>query len=385
MASIYLHIPYCEKKCIYCDFYSIENMNSMEKFLTSLHQEITLRSKTLFLPLSFETIFFGGGTPSLLSPSTIEKILNTLHKQYHILPNAEITVETNPGTVNKEKLKDFRSLGINRLSIGIQSFYPDELQFLGRIHSAEEAKQCVSDAYNSGFENLNVDLIFSLPNQTPERWENNLQQAIELHPKHISAYSLIVEEQTPLFSMVKNGVVTPLPEDIDAAMYETTIETLSNAGYNQYEISNYAKDGYDCQHNNNYWNHSDYISFGPSAHSFLKKNPQEGKRWWNVRSIQQYCEMLEKEKFPLGGEEEITTEKFLDEEIFLGLRSKGIDIQKISSLYGINILSFCEDIIAKYQQKEMLVIENNYLRLTPKGYMMCDSVVEEFLNFVYVK
>ena len=226
MSSLYLHIPYCEKKCIYCDFYSIENMGSMELFLGALEREIGIYAKR-YAPLStFETIFFGGGTPSLLPPSTLENILNTLRSKFRITDDAEITVETNPGTVTLEKLRAYRAMGVNRLSIGIQSFHPDELQFLSRIHSADEAVACVENAHRAGFDNIGVDLIFSLPNQTPERWKENLRRAISLGPKHISAYSLIVEEHTPLFTMVQNKMVSPLPEDVDADMYSATIQMM---------------------------------------------------------------------------------------------------------------------------------------------------------------
>src|SRR5450830_1698314 len=177
MASLYLHIPYCEKKCIYCDFYSIENLNSMEQFLAALEKEIRMYAERFSQSDAIDTIFFGGGTPSLLPPSTLGRILTALHSNYQINSNAEITVETNPGTVDIEKLRGYRSLGVNRLSIGIQSFHPHELAFLSRIHTSEEAVQCVENAYRAGFENISVDLIFSLPNQTLERWNENLRRA----------------------------------------------------------------------------------------------------------------------------------------------------------------------------------------------------------------
>ncbi|MDE3058866.1 MAG: coproporphyrinogen III oxidase family protein, partial [Bacteroidota bacterium] len=189
MAGIYLHIPYCEKKCIYCDFYSIENHSSMQNFLSALRKEIVLYAEQYSKQEAVETIFFGGGTPSLLAPSTLESILSTLQKYFRVMPDAEITLETNPGTVDEEKLRAYRSLGVNRLSIGIQSFHDDELKFLSRIHTAKEAEACVRNAYRAGFENASVDLIFALPGQTLGRWKDNLSRVLALQPKHISAYS----------------------------------------------------------------------------------------------------------------------------------------------------------------------------------------------------
>ncbi len=288
MASLYLHIPYCEKKCVYCDFYSIENMKTMDLFLNALEKEIAMAAVGYSGRESFESIFFGGGTPSLLPPSALERILSAIHSHFRIDPGAEITVETNPGTADADKLREYRLLGVNRLSIGIQSFHSDELNFLSRIHTSGEAIACVENANLAGFDNVSVDLIFSLPNQTLERWKENLRRAIALRPKHISAYSLIVEEHTPLYSMVQSGTVKPLPEEMDTAMYETTLALMAENGFAQYEVSNFAKTGFESRHNKNYWNHSNYLGVGPSAHSFWKEHPTGGRRWWNVRSIAQY-------------------------------------------------------------------------------------------------
>lgn len=379
MASLYLHIPFCEHKCIYCDFYSIENMSSMERFLAALEKEITLRSEMFSGKNSIETIFFGGGTPSLLSAVQFEKIFSLLNKHYRIEPNAEITCESNPGTVELNKLSEFRSVGFNRVSFGIQSFHEDDLKFLTRIHSAEEAERAVESAYKAGFENVSCDLIFALPNQTPERWKENLRRAIALQPKHISAYALIVEEQTPLATMVKNKLVAPLPDEEDAELYEITIETLTANGYEQYEVSNFAQPGFLSRHNYNYWNHSDYIGFGPSAHSFCKDSSTSGKRWWNVRSIQSYCDDLEKNVFPVVGSEEIDRKKFFTEEIFLGLRSTGIDLKKLYPLYGEDIFSVKQVILKEMEQEGLLLRQNNIISLTAKGYAVCDEIAAKLI------
>ncbi len=379
MASLYLHIPFCEHKCIYCDFYSIENLSSMERFLSSLEKEIILRSEMLTEKESIETIFFGGGTPSLLSAVQFDKIFSLLHKHYRIESNSEITCESNPGTVELGKLGEFKAVGFNRISFGIQSFHEDDLKFLTRIHSAEEAERAVESAYKAGFENVSCDLIFALPNQTPERWKENLRRAVALQPKHISAYALIVEEQTPLATMVKNKLVAPLPDEEDAELYEITIDTLKANGYEQYEVSNFAQPGFFSRHNYNYWNHSDYIGLGPSAHSFCKDSSTSGKRWWNVRSIQSYCDDLEKNLFPVAGSEEIDRKKFFTEEIFLGLRSTGIDLKKLYPLYGEDIFSVKETILDEMERDGLLSRQNNIISLTSKGYAVCDEVAAKLI------
>lgn len=379
MSSLYFHIPYCEHKCIYCDFYSIENMTSMEQFLSALEREVVRRAEEYSSSETVETIFFGGGTPSLLSKEQLEKIFNLLYKHYRIEPNAEITCESNPGTVEQQKLNDFRSVGFNRISFGIQSFYDDDLKFLTRIHSAKEAERAVENAYHAGFDNVNVDLIFALPNQTPERWKENLRRAITLQPKHISAYALIVEENTPLASMVKNKLVNPLSSEDDAALYEITMEQLTIGGYHQYEVSNFAQPGYECRHNMNYWNHSNYLGFGPSAHSFWKESPITGRRWWNVRSIQSYCDALTRREFPLAGSEEIDSQKFLHEEIFLGLRSSGIDTVKLNALFGNQVPESMNQFANELEREGFIERQNNVIALTRKGYAVCDEIAGKMM------
>jgi oxygen-independent coproporphyrinogen-3 oxidase len=393
MASLYLHIPFCEHKCIYCDFYSIAPAESKEThaslvdgFLSALETEIQLRAEDKRFNESVETIFFGGGTPSLLHPSEIEKILNILASRFSIESNAEITLETNPGTVDKQKLKAFHSAGINRISMGIQSFYDDDLRFLTRIHTAAEAKQCVLDAYTAGFKNVSFDLIFSLPNQSLRRWESNLEQAIELQPTHISCYSLILEPGTPLFNMVQSKQVIPLDADSDAELYEFTIDFLTSHGFGQYEVSNFAKPAtpllsadragkpnFKCRHNINYWNHSNYLSFGPSAHSFWKN-----ERWWNVSNIAAYIEQLNKRILPLSGGEHLSETKLMEEAIFLGLRSEGIDFEQFRMRFARDLSIENSSIISELIQQGRARMEGGRFRLTAKGYLVCDEICQSF-------
>ena len=380
LASLYLHIPFCEHKCIYCDFYSIapketeENYdNLVQRFLTALDQEILIRGRDATFQSTYETIFFGGGTPSLLSPTAIGTILNQLSRSFSISDNAEITLETNPGTVDIRKLREFRSAGVNRISFGIQSFHENDLQFLTRIHNADQARENVRNAYKAGFDNVSFDLIFALPGQTQELWNSNLEEALQLGPTHISCYSLIVEPNTPLHRMVEAKQVTPLAMDEDADMYEQTMSVLANAGFEQYEISNFAKPGFKCRHNIAYWNHENYLSFGPSAHSFWN-----GKRWWNLSNVNGYSDSLSKGTVPVAGEETLSSQEWFDETIYLGLRSEGIQLAGFERRFHKDLLKEFKTIIDGLLTDNLASIEENRLRLTSKGYLLCDEICRSF-------
>jgi oxygen-independent coproporphyrinogen-3 oxidase len=347
--------------------------------LFALETEIRLRAENSRFHESVETIFFGGGTPSLLHPSEVEKILNLIAAHFSIQKDAEITLETNPGTVDKEKLNAFRSAGINRISMGIQSFYDDDLKFLTRIHTASEAKQCVKDAFAAGFENVSFDLIFSLPNQTLPKWKSNLEQALELQPTHISCYSLIVEPETPLFRMMQSNQIAAPNADNDAEMYEFTIDFLTSHGFEQYEVSNFAKPAavdkpnFKCRHNINYWNHSNYLGFGPSAHSFWKD-----KRWWNTSDIAAYIEQLNRHTLPLFGEENLSETQLMEETIFLGLRSEGIDLEQFHRQHAHYFLAEYKSIITELIQQGHALLDGGRFRLTAKGYIVCDEICQSF-------
>jgi oxygen-independent coproporphyrinogen-3 oxidase len=381
MASLYIHIPFCEHKCIYCDFYSIAPTESragydalIERFVSALKREVEMRAEQAEFRTSYETVFFGGGTPSLLPPSTIDEILTLLSRRFTIRPDAEITLETNPGTVNLETLRSFRAAGVNRISMGIQSFHDDDLRFLSRIHSSAQAKQCVRDAFKAGFDNVSFDLIFALPSQTRERWLSNLEQALALEPTHISSYSLIVEHNTPLHRMVQAKQVNLLSPDADAELYELTIETLTDGGFEQYEISNFAKPGFKSRHNSNYWNHRNYLGFGPSAHSFWT-----GRRWWNIANVVGYAERLEHGKDPDVGAEQLTLEQLREEEIFLGLRSEGVDVAGFRRRYDVDFISANRTVAEGLLGGGLAVFDSGRFRLTRKGYPLCDEICSAFV------
>jgi oxygen-independent coproporphyrinogen-3 oxidase len=368
VSGLYLHIPFCEHKCIYCDFYSIESRAPMDAFRDALRAEIEM-SSLYSSAEKFDTIFFGGGTPSLLEPAAIAEILILLRSTFDVATDAEVTLETNPGTVDRAKLAAFRRAGVNRLSFGVQTFHEDELRFLTRIHSAAEAEDAVRFAQEEGFDNVNVDLIFALPHQTMERWQENVRRAIGLGIQHVSAYSLIVEQGTPLARMVRAKQLSTVPLETEAAMYEWTMEYFRSMGFVHYEVSNYALPGFESRHNKGYWNHSNYLGFGPSAHSFWNRS-----RWWNVSNVTSYCDKIAARHAPVIGEETLSDRQLLDEAIMLGLRSDGIELDRLHTAFGIDLIDQHESFVTALCGDGLASIEHNRLRLTDKGYLLCDSI-----------
>ena len=374
MPSLYVHIPFCERKCLYCDFYSVTSTDSVEDFLVALRREILLR-RDRFGSATYATIFFGGGTPSLLTPRQIEAVLTNLRATVRIASDAEITLEVNPGTVTRESLAAFRALGVNRLSVGIQSFHDRELAFLGRIHDRVEAFRCMDWSRAAGFENVGMDLIYSVPGQTLEQWEENLRTAVDLAPQHIAVYSLIVEEGTPLARMVEVGAVHRNPADQEAVMYERAMELLGADGYEQYEVSNYALAGFRCKHNCAYWSHEDYLGFGPSAHSFWKTaEPRRGRRWWNVSDLSTYTDLLSRGVLPIASEEDVGRCELVHERILLGLRSGGLDLEGLHADLGYDLPHRQERLMRWMIEDGLALQDEQRLRLTRKGYVLCDEI-----------
>lgn len=374
MPSLYIHIPFCERKCRYCDFYSVAGTDSLEDFLAALMREIVLR-RDRFGAASYETVYFGGGTPSLLAPRQIETVLACLRAAFRIAPEAEITIEVNPGTVTRESLAAYRSLGVNRLSIGIQSFHDRELAFLGRTHDRAEALRCLESSRAAGFENVALDLIYSIPGQTPQQWEENLRMAADLAPQHIAAYSLAVEDSTPLARMVETGRVRLNPPEREAAMYERTMALLAARGYEHYEVSNYALPGFRCRHNCAYWSHRDYLGFGPSAHSFrTPSEPRRGRRWSNLADLSAYLGRLAQGLLPIASEEHVGPWELVQERILLGLRSDGLHLARLAVELGHD-LRLGQDGVMRWLIDEALAVRDGpVLRLTPKGYLLCDEI-----------
>ena len=287
--GIYIHIPFCKQKCKYCDFVSFDcEENRIEDYFYCLLQEIEGKAEELKETQIIDTIYIGGGTPSIVHAEYIERIVKTICKNYNVCENAEITIEVNPGTVNKEKLERYFSIGINRLSIGLQSTNNELLKMLGRIHTYKEFESTYRMARDIGFKNINVDLMIGLPRQTLEDVEESLEKIIEKNPEHISVYSLIVEENTRMFDLIENGTFTLPNEELERKMYRKVKEILEQHEFKHYEISNFSKEGYESKHNMNCWNQHSYLGFGVAAHSYFN-----GMRYSNIDNIKQYIENYE--------------------------------------------------------------------------------------------
>ena len=309
-----------------------------------------------------------------MEPEYLEEIISFVKENYTVTDEAEITMETNPGTVDKIKLDRFKQIGINRISIGIQSFDNDDLKFLTRIHDKETAFRTVLEANEVGYDNISVDLIFNLTKQTKAKWKYNLQTAVDLPIKHISAYSLILERGTILNKMVLDGKVTIQDEDYDAELYEITIDLLSENGFYQYEVSNFTKPGYECRHNNAYWRYRDYLSFGPSSHSFVDK-----KRWWNFSSLKRYITEIEKNGSAVAGFEKINEQTSLNEYVMLALRSKGLDLSEFKSMFGESWLFQKKDFLKEIEDSRLAVRRGGMLKLTKSGYAICDEILRKLI------
>ena len=297
--------------------------------------------------------------------------MEIIRDRFYVSAEAEITLETNPGTVEQNKLKEFREIGVNRLSIGIQSFNETELKFLTRIHDKQTAIDTVLQATQVGFENISIDLIFNLPNQTKVRWHQNLETAVSLPVTHISAYSLILERGTILNKLVLDGKVKIHNDDYDADLYETTIDYLLQAGFEQYEVSNFSKKGYECYHNNSYWHYKDYFGFGPSAHSFIN-----GKRYWNYSSLKRYISEIEESNVAVAGFEDLNDQQKLNEYVMLALRSDGIKIHDFISLFGDEWLKEKKHYLNDLEKMNYLKSKDNCLKLTKSGYAVCDEIIK---------
>ncbi len=373
-SALYVHIPFCDHKCIYCDFYSIITSDNIRPFLNSIKKEIKYYSDIYSEDRFFTSIFFGGGTPSLMEPGYLREIINSLRNNYSVSDDAEITMETNPGTVNKEKLKLFRETGINRISIGIQSFDEQELKFLTRIHNRETAIETVNNAKEAGFENISIDLIFNLPGQTKDNWKRNLETALSLPLKHLSAYSLILERGTILNKMVLDKKVIMQDDDHDADLYEMTMDFMEENGFVQYEVSNFTLLGYECRHNNAYWRYRDYLSFGTSAHSFV-----DGKRWWNFSSLKKYISEIDKDGYAVAGSENVNREQQFNEYVMLALRSSGLNLGEFKNMFGENWINEKYDYFNKLMDQNLVTIDEKFLRLTKSGYAVCDEILKEIL------
>ena len=366
--ALYVHIPFCQRKCNYCSFVSYDCRHAdIPAYLKALETEMAQRSKGE----SVSSIYFGGGTPSLLSAEQVSDVLATIYSLFAVDKTAEITIEANPGTVDEACLEAIGGLGVNRLSLGVQSLNDDELNLLGRIHTAAEAMQAVECVRSAGFDNLNLDLIYGLPGQRLSGWQKTLEKAIALRPEHLSLYGLTLEEETPLWRTIEAGALPAIDVDLSAEQYELAEDLLAAEGYRHYEISNWAKEGYQCRHNLVYWQNLAYRGVGVAAHSCLN-----GHRLANTSDIDKYLATFASGlPFLPEMDEEISPELELAETVILGLRlDEGIDVANISNRYSIDVLSYYERQIREVVAAGLLETGEGHLKLTRRGRLLSNEV-----------
>jgi len=373
--GIYIHIPFCAKKCLYCDFISYENKQEIiEQYIQALQSEIKTIGAGLVSAPNIDTIYIGGGTPSFIDSKHIVSIINTIKANYSISPNAEITIEVNPGTVTKEKLEDYKIIGINRISIGLQSTNDNLLKQIGRIHTYEQFLQTYNLAREVVFKNINIDLMLALPNQTIEDLEDSLNKIVELNPEHISVYSLILEEGTKLYDLVEKEELDLLDEELERQMYWLVKNKLQEKGYIHYEISNFSKKGYESKHNLHCWEQKEYIGLGAAAHSYYNNT-----RYSNSEDLKEYIEHVGIKSYQTIHEIQ-TKEEQQKEYMLLGLRKiEGVRISDFKNKFTQNPLYIFRNELDKLIKEELVEVDINNIKLTKKGIDLANKVWEKFV------
>lgn len=376
-AGIYIHIPFCRARCSYCDFATGAYEDALaERYVAALIAEIE-KFDAPVETREVDTIFFGGGTPSLLAPAQLARIVEAIHRHVRFAANAEVTMEMNPGTVTLEILREFRRLGVNRASFGAQTFDDRELRRLGRTHTADDARRTLRDLRAAGFENVSFDLIAGLPEQTLQAWSRNLDEALSLGPEHLSLYLLEVHSGTPLADQIRRGVWREPDADVAAEMYELMVERTREAGYEQYEISNFCLTGRESRHNVKYWTGAPFYGFGCSAHSFDGTRA----RWSNERDTKAYVELVEAGKSPIIETTELDARALGAEAIFLGLRlmGRGVDLTAHRARFGRDVRTEHRDDIERFTEAGLIEMSGDTMRLTPHGALLSNEVFAAFV------
>ena len=373
--AAYIHIPFCEHICHYCDFNKVYLKGQpVDEYLDALEQEMKLTIETYGRqPLS--TIFVGGGTPTSLSASQLERLCEMIQTELQPSQKIEYTFEANPGDLTEDKLKALYNGGVNRLSFGVQSFNDELLKRIGRTHKAKDVFSSIDAAKKIGFENISVDLIYSLPGQTLQDFKETLATAFQLDIQHYSGYSLIIEPKTVFYNLMRKGKLPVPGEDVEANMYSLLMEEMAKHGFEQYEISNFAKPGFESRHNITYWNNEEYFGIGAGSHSYVA-----GERRANFGPLKKYMEPLDKGQFPLLEQHIVTTVEKMEEEMFLGLRKNlGVDLTTFESKYNINPLQLFDKEVQDLIKRNLIVIEDNHLRLTNSGRFLGNEVFQSFI------
>ncbi|WP_421945133.1 radical SAM family heme chaperone HemW [Pedobacter sp.] len=370
MSGIYIHIPFCKKACHYCDFHFSTSLKYADEMVESICKEIKFKKDRISGQIG--SIYFGGGTPSILPQSALQKIFDTINQTFSVDSNAEITIETNPDDLTSQKLKELKQLPVNRFSVGIQSFFNEDLIWMNRAHNADEAENCIKRSQDAGFENLTLDLIYGYPLLTDEKWETNINKAIELSVPHISAYALTVEPKTALAHAIKTKKQAPVNDNQSASQFIILMDELKKAGFEHYEISNFAKPSCYAVHNTNYWKGVDYIGIGPSAHGFDGRN-----RYMNPANNALYIETLQSNKLPEIIEELSLNDRF-NEYMMTSLRTIwGTDLQKIATDFGKDFLEETKYNLRNFEDKDWLILENETIKLSENGKLFADHIASE--------
>jgi oxygen-independent coproporphyrinogen-3 oxidase len=366
--GLYIHIPFCLSKCHYCDFYSQTSISAIPDFLEALFKEMEMY-RNRFLP--FETVYLGGGTPSLLSPQALERILLRVRENFNLTKTPEMTIETNPADLSRSFLESMRKIGINRINIGIQSFNEQVLDFLGRRHSVKQALSALEISREVALDNIGLDLIYGVPNQDVVSWLETLKQALAFSPEHISCYQLTLEPKTPLGRRFHAGEFSVPGEELQYEFFMKTSQFLEDAGYLHYEVSNFARRGeHPSQHNQKYWDHSPFLGLGPAAHSF-----QWNQRWWNPHALDPYVAAIKIGNFPIEETETLTMEQLRLEALYFGLRTKrGISLQDFKDQYHYDLFAEKKEILSKLEREGFISIQDGCLCPTQKGFAVADRL-----------
>lgn len=375
--GVYIHIPFCIRKCNYCDFFSLplQDQSYLDKYTQALLNEIKVRRREMSA-VQLESIYLGGGTPSLLNGQQLKSILQTVANEFTLLPGAEISLEANPATLDKVKLAQMEEAGINRISLGVQSFFDDELALLGRIHNADAVMETIELLHARGWKNFNLDLIYGLPGQSLDKWLQSLKRAVDCSPSHLSLYLLQLEEQTPMGKDVAGGRLKMLDEDNEWYMFDQAMEYLEGKEFEHYEISNFCRSGYECRHNLRYWQAEEYLGLGAGAVSFIN-----GSRFINEPYLKQYIDTLSSgEQWPVKELEHMLGRELMIDALILGLRlCTGIDLKQFKQRFGVDITSEYKEIIAYYRNRGLLNIVNGHLKFTKAGYFLSNQVLCQFM------
>ena len=374
MAGLYLHIPFCKRRCIYCDFFSTTQSEKKTAYVSSLCRELEMR-KDYIGGETIETIYFGGGTPSQLSQEDFISIFSHIYKVYNVEPDAEITLEANPDDLTPEYIIMLRSLPFHRLSMGIQTFNEDMLKLLQRRHTADRAIHAFNNCRRAGFHNISIDLMYGLPGETLDSWQKDLEQAVNLHPEDISAYHLIYEENTALWKLREQHKVAEADEDLSVSLFGTLIDSLSAAGYDHYEISNFCLPGLHSRHNSSYWTGKKYLGCGPSAHSYNGISRQ-----WNIASLNEYIKGIDG-GIPAFEIEELDLYTRYNDFVITGIRTKwGMPLSKLRREYGEELYAYCLRMAQPYLKQGTLEIVNDTLKLTRPGIFISDGIMSDMLR-----